>query len=110
MATPTVCNVYGTLRFPTGAPVIDNDIEVLVDPKTALPRVNQGSILTGKAVVLHTDEDGYFETPLMRGALVTLHIKQSNFQCQFMVPDVAEIAIEEIPGVDCVMRTVENPF
>jgi hypothetical protein len=110
MATPSVCNVFGTLRYPTGEPVVDNDIEVFVDPTTALPRINQSSILTGKSVILRTDEDGYFESPLMRGALVTLHIKQSNFQCQFAVPDADEVDIETIPGVFGVLRSVENPF
>jgi len=112
MVAPTTCNVYGTLLYPTGDPVVDNDIEMFVEcgSNGDLPQFAQGSLLTGKSVVLHTGENGYFESPMIRGALVTLHLKRSNFKCQFEVPDVESIDIKDIPGVHGEIKTIENPF
>lgn len=110
MADPITCNVSGILRYPTGIPVVYNEIEIFLAASNALPQFSQGSLITGKSVLLETDEDGYFETPLMRGSLVTIHVKRSNFQCQFMVPDVESVDIKDIPGVDGILREVENPF
>ena len=81
-----------------------------MSPSNALPQFSQGFLLSGKSVVFHTDEDGNFESPMLRGALVTLHLKQSNFQCQFAVPDVAELDVKDIVGTYGVVRSVENPF
>lgn len=106
---PELCMVYGVLRYPTGVPVADNDIEVYVDEKD-LPQFAQHYLLTGKIVVGKTDENGYFQMDLIRGARVTLHVKQSRLQCQFMVPDQDEIAIESIPGVFGVLKETENQF
>ena len=110
MATPALCSVYGTLKFPTGVETEGNEIEIFVTPQNALPQFSQGNMLAGKSVLLTTDTYGYFEIPLMIGSLVTIHVKQANFQCQFMVPDAEEADIESIPGVSGVMRKVENPF
>jgi len=107
---PSICNVYGTLKFPTYDPAQQNEIEVFVASGNALPQFSQGDLLSGKSALFTTDADGYFEIPLMVGSLVTLHVKQSNFQCQFMVPDAEEANIETIPGVSGVLRPVENPF
>lgn len=106
---PELCMVYGVLRYPTGEVVVGNDIEVYIDEKD-LPRFAQHYLLSGKIVVARTDENGYFQMDLIRNALVTLHIKQSKFQCQFMVPDLDEIAIENIPGVYGVLKETENQF
>ena len=106
---PALCMVYGVLRYPTGEVVVGNDIEVYVDEKD-LPRFAQHYLLTGKIVASKTDENGYFQMDLVRAAMVTLHIKQSKFQCQFMVPDLDEIAIENIPGVFGVLKESENQF
>ena len=106
---PALCMVYGVLRYATGAPVVNNDIEAYVDEKD-LPRFAQHCLLTNKSVLSSTDENGYFQMDLLREAMVTLHIKQSKFQCQFMVPDVNELNIETIPGVYGVLKEPENQF
>jgi hypothetical protein len=110
MAQPTTCVVHGILLWPTGEPVISNEIEVFLAVSNALPQFAQGSLVTGKSVLIETDENGYFEVALIKGALVTMHIKLSNFQCQFAVPldDSADIA--DLPGNAGVLRQVENPF
>jgi len=105
---PELCMVYGYLRYPTGDPVVNNDIEVYVDEKD-LPQFADHSLLTGKIVVFHTDEEGYFQTDLVRNALVTMHIKQSNFKYQFSVPNQNEASIEDIPGSG-VLKDTENPL
>ena len=110
MAQPTVCNVHGILLWPTGDPVISNEIEIFLATSNALPQFAQGSLVTGKSVLIETDENGYFEVSLIKGALVTLHVKLSDFQVQFAVPQDDSVDIKDIPGVLGVLRKVENPF
>ena len=106
---PELCMVYGFLRYPTGVPVADNDIEVYVDEKD-LPQFAQHYMLTGKIVTGKTDKDGYFQMDLIRNARVTLHVKQSRFHIQFMVPDQNDLPVENIPGFCGIVRYIDNQF
>ena len=111
MSQPTGCVVHGILLYPTGLPVVSNEIEIFLATSNAMPQFAQGSLISGKSVLLETDENGYFDVSLIKGALITLHIKRSNFQCQFAVPtDIDEIDIKDIVGFFGVLRQVENPF
>jgi hypothetical protein len=106
---PELCMVYGVLRYPTGEPVADNDIEVYVEDED-LPQFAQHYLLTGKSVIFHTDENGYFQADLIRNALVILHVKESEFQCKFTVPDADEMPIENIPGTYGYVVERDNPL
>lgn len=107
--SPHLCTVYGTLLNLIGEPVANNNIEVSVDRKR-LPRFAQHFLLAGGEVNTETDENGDFQVALIRGALATLHVKESNMRLQFTVPDVDSINIENIPGVYGTVEAVENPF
>ncbi|MEN6550221.1 MAG: hypothetical protein ABFE07_29605 [Armatimonadia bacterium] len=107
--SPHLCTVYGTLLDLIGQPVANNNIEVSVDRKR-LPRFAQHFLLAGSEVNTETDANGDFQVALIRGALVTLHVKESNMRLQFTVPDVDAINIENIPGAYGAIESVENPF
>lgn len=105
----TMCTVYGTVVDLAGNPMANTGIEVAID-RERLPRFAQHLVLSGTEYNTVTDANGYFAIPLVRGALATLHVKESDLKCEFTVPDLVQVNVEDIPGVYGSLRAVDNPF
>jgi hypothetical protein len=106
---PKMCLVYGTLKNTDGTPAANVDVELVVDRKN-LPEFAQHYVLSGNESNFSTDDTGYFEIQMIQKSLVTLHAKGSNLKCEIAVPEVDEIAIEQIIGQYGTIKPVENPF
>jgi len=106
---PELCAVFGVLRLPSGLPCINNDLEIYVEEKD-LPQFAQHYLMSGRSIILSTDENGFFQANLIRKARVTMNIKQTKFVLEFQVPDVDEVSIEAIPGVYGIFKEDDNQF
>lgn len=105
----TMCTVYGTVVDLAGNPIANTDVEVSVS-REHLPRFAQHLVMSGTEYNTTTDENGYFAVSLVRGSLATIHIKESDLLCEFTVPDLVQVNIENIPGTYGSYKEVENPF
>jgi len=86
---PQICVFYGTLFTLTGGRITGTTIEARLNNVSSL------DIVTDSKVIARSNQQGQFRLPVVRGADVTLEIKDIGFRRQITVPDQVSKNIEE---------------
>lgn len=88
-----ICTVTGTICKADETPLANQ----LVKATIRLTQQDQGGQIVGTVGIVSdpieafTDEDGYFEVDLVRGAIVLLEIPTINLRKEVTIPDEVEV-------------------
>jgi hypothetical protein len=102
---PSLCRVGGYFIDINGEPLADKNITV--SNLFRQTQVITGRIIAGREIGKRTNEGGYVEIDLVRGAIVRLTIESTGINLQFVVPnqptaslqDLLLLARSELPAV-----------
>ena len=95
---PAICVVFGTIVNPDGTPNTDIEIKATVvsekDSKDG--QIVGGLGVTGKQVEAFTDDNGFFEIPLIQGSMVNLSIPKIELEREVQIPAKEVIDFNEL--------------
>ena len=90
---PSRCQVYGTIRDVTGAPVAGQRVDVVLSNGGYFPH-KSGFISTAAHTL--SDSSGYFSIDLVHGIDVVISIPSIGFTQKGIVPPVASVEIKDL--------------
>lgn len=87
---PNKCILFGNIMNPSGQPLSNAKVEALLNKSGYF--IDKHPLL-GPVAGTYTDENGYFELPLLRGISVTVNIPSTSFTTSGYVPNLPSIEL-----------------
>ena len=87
--TPEVCIVHGTVLGADGTPKTDAQVQVYVrnEESTKAGQFVNSYGITASPVEVHTNDAGFWEVGIVRGANVRINIPDVNLDTEISIPD-----------------------
>jgi hypothetical protein len=93
--TPDICVVTGNVKDISGNISYFPQISVEARP-LRLPALYKGTHILGQRVIVHSDHNGFFQLPLIRGMTALIEIKDAGIRFQASIPHQESIRIEDL--------------
>ena len=93
--TPDICVVYGTILDANGTPETESQVQVYVKNTEASKEgqfVNSYGV-TAAPIETFTNDAGFWEVDIMRGATVRINIPAINLDTEVIIPDAVSAEI-----------------
>lgn len=92
---PPICVLFGTVLMADGVPETEAQVQVYVEDRR---KTKDGQFVgalgvTSEPIEVFTDDNGFWEAEIIRGALVRVVIPKINLDVELTVPDAASAEI-----------------